>query len=208
MSRFIESIRVEGREPWLLPYHQKRVDETFAHFGAKGTLNLADIFDRLDHDEDGLYKLRVVYDLGNNHTAQLIPYAYSAIDSFRLVENNTVDYSFKTEDRGVFEQMKAKAKAAEIIIVKNGCITDTSYSNLIFLKDQTWYTPETCLLNGVQRQYLLETKKIEEAEITLQNLREFSHFQLINALNGFQDSFVYPLEAIGNLPQNSENEVF
>ncbi len=50
------------------------------------------------------------------------------------MENNTYDYSFKFEDRKEFENMKTKAKSEEIIIVKNNHITDTSYTNLLFLK--------------------------------------------------------------------------
>jgi 4-amino-4-deoxychorismate lyase len=52
-----------------------------------------------------------------------------------------------------------QSKTEEIIIVKNNCITDTSYTNLLFLKDEKWYTPSTYLLNGVMRQHLLKEKK-------------------------------------------------
>ena len=97
-----------------------------------------------------------------------------------------------------------KSKAEEIIIVKNNHITDTSFSNLLFLKGKDWFTPATYLLNGVQRQHLLKKKKIKEAEITLQNIREFSHFQLINSMNDFDDMFIYPIERIVNLPESLE----
>ena len=126
------------------------------------------------------------------------------IDSFQLVENNTYDYAFKFEDRKEFERMKTKAKTEEIIIVKNNCITDTSYTNLLFLKDEKWYTPSTYLLNGVMRQHLLATSKIKETEITLQNIKEFTHFQLINSMNDFDDMFIYPIERIVNLPESRE----
>lgn len=204
MSRFIESIKIEDQKAYLLDLHQKRVNDTFAHFGAEGSIDLENIFKKLEHDEDGLYKLRVVYDLQKNFQTQLIPYAIAEIDTFQLVENNTYDYSFKFEDRREFEIMKAKAKADEIIILKNNHVTDTSYSNLLFLKEEIWYTPSTYLLNGVQRQHLLAQKKIMQTEIALQNIREFSHFQLINALNDFDDMFIYPIERIINLPENKE----
>ena len=204
MYRFIESIKVEDQKIFLLEQHQHRVNETFAHFGKEGSLDLAKIFKNLAHDEDGLYKLRIVYDLDKNYKTQLIPYAIPEIESFQLVENNCFDYPFKFEERKEFEKMKAKAKSEEIIIVKNNHITDTSYTNLLFLKGKEWFTPSTYLLNGVQRQFLLKNKKIKETEITLQNMREFSHFQLINALNDFDDMFVYPIEKITNLPESSE----
>ena len=204
MSQFIESIKVEDQKAFLMEFHQKRVNDTFAHFGAQGSIDLEKIFKSLEHDEDGLYKLRIVYDLNRNFKHQMIPYAIPEIENFQLVENNSFDYSFKFEDRKEFEKMKTKAKTEEIIIVKNNHITDTSYTNILFLKGETWYTPTTYLLNGVMRQHLLEEKKIKEAEITLQNIRKFSHFQLINSMNDFDDMFIYPIERIVNLPESLE----
>ena len=204
MSRFIESIKIEDQKAFLLDLHQKRVNQTFAHFGKEGSIDLVKIFKNLEHDEDGLYKLRIVYDLDKKFTTQLIPYAIPEIENFQLVENNSYDYSFKFEDRKEFERMKTKAKTEEIIVVKNNHITDTSYSNILFLKGKEWFTPSTYLLNGVMRQHLLHEKKIKETEITLQNIKEFSHFQLINAMNDFDDMFIYPIERIVNLPESSD----
>lgn len=204
MFRFIESIKIEDQKAFLLDLHQKRVNQTFAHFGKEGSIDLAKIFKNLEHDEDGLYKLRIVYDLDKKFTTQLIPYAIPEIENFQLVENNSYDYSFKFEDRKEFERMKTKAKTEEIIVVKNNHITDTSYTNILFLKGKEWFTPTTYLLNGVMRQHLLHEKKIKETEITLQNIKEFSHFQLINAMNDFDDMFIYPIERIVNLPESSD----
>ena len=204
MSRFIESIKIEDQEVFLLELHQKRVNATFAHFGMENSIDLAKIIKDLKIDEDGFFKLRIVYDLNRNYKTQLIPYAVAEIDSFQLVENNSYDYSFKFEDRKEFERMKTKAKTEEIIVVKNNHITDTSYTNILFLKGKEWFTPTTYLLNGVMRQNLLHEKKIKETEITLQNIKEFSHFQLINAMNDFDDMFIYPIERIVNLPESSD----
>ncbi|AKK72426.1 aminodeoxychorismate lyase [Chryseobacterium sp. P1-3] len=204
MSQFIESIKVEDQEIFLLELHQKRVDQTFSHFGKEGSIDLAKIFKSLQHDEDGLFKLRIAYDLDKKIRTQMIPYAIPEINDFQLVENNSFDYSFKFEDRKELDKMKMKAKAEEIIIVKNNHITDTSFSNLLFLKGKDWFTPNSYLLNGVQRQNLLKHKKIKETEITLQNIKQFSHFQIINALNDFDDMFIYPIDRIINLPGNEE----
>ncbi|NHQ69893.1 aminotransferase class IV, partial [Elizabethkingia miricola] len=73
-----------------------------------------------------------------------------------------------------------------------------SYSNLIFRKDNEWYTPETFLLNGVMRQHLLKSGKIKTLEIGLKNIKEFSHFQMINAMIPFNTQ-EYPIALIQNL---------
>ena len=172
MSQFIESIKIEDQKIFLADLHQSRVNKTFEHFGKEGSVNIEEIYKNLQHDEDGLYKLRITYDLDRKFRTQMIPYAISEIDNFLLVENNSYDYSFKFEDRKELEKMKTLSKADEIIIVKNNHITCTSFSNLLFKKGKDWFTPTTYLLNGVQRQHLLKNKKIKEAEITPQNLKE------------------------------------
>ena len=95
MSHFIESIKIEDQEIFLLELHQKRVNTTLSHFGKEGSIDIAKIFKDLQHDEDGLYKMKITYDLNKNYRTQLIPYAISEIDDFQLVENNGYDYSFK-----------------------------------------------------------------------------------------------------------------
>lgn len=203
MSRFIESIKVEHQKMHLLEFHQHRVNQTFSHFGKMGSLDLMAIFKKLDLDEDGFFKFRIAYDLNKNYNCSLIPYALPEVESFALVEANQLDYAFKFEDRKELDRLKNSAKTEEIILVKNNHLTDTSISNLIFLKDKTWYCPDTHLLNGVMRQSLLKSKKIKECPITLQNLKDFSHFKIINAMNNLDDSFVYPIEKIKNLPESS-----
>ena len=200
MSRFIESIKVEDREIFLIEYHQKRVNDTFAHFEKECKINLLQIFKDLELDEDGLFKFKITYDLEGNYKEQLIPYAIPEIEDFELVSVEDLDYRFKYEDRKKLNQIKEKSSCEEVIIVVDNWITDTSFSNLIFLKDKKWYTPTTYLLNGVQRQNLLKTNQIEEIQITLDNIKEFTHFQIVNAMNDFDDMFVYPISKIRNLP--------
>ena len=208
MSRFIESIKVEDQKIFLKELHQKRMNDTFSHFGKECKIDIYSLFLNLEHDEDGLYKFRIEYDLENNFKTQIIPYVISELDDFELVIDNEIDYSFKSADRTQLQKLKDKSHADEVIIVKNNQITDTSYSNLLFLKDKTWVTPKSYLLNGVMRQNLLQSKEIKEAEITLDNIKDFTHFQLINALNDFDDMFIYPIEKIINLPKEESDLEF
>jgi len=208
MSRFIESIKVEDQKIFLKELHQKRMNDTFLYFGKECKIDIYSLFLNLEHDEDGLYKFRIEYDLENNFKTQIIPYVISELDDFELVIDDELDYRFKSADRTQLQKLKDKSHADEVIIVKNNQITDNSYSNLLFLKDKTWFTPKSYLLNGVMRQNLLHSKEIKEAEITLDNIKEFTHFQLINALNNFDDIFIYPIEKIINLPKEESDLEF
>ncbi|MCD9854364.1 aminotransferase class IV [Epilithonimonas sp. JDS] len=208
MSRFIESIKVEDQKIFLTELHQKRMNDTFSNFGKECKIDIKSLFLNLEHDEDGLYKFRIEYDLENNFKTQILPHAISEHDDFELVTDNEIDYSFKSADRIQFQKLKEKRGAEEIIIIKENQITDTSYSNLLFLKDKIWFTPKTYLLNGVMRQSLLASKKIKQTEITIENIKEFSHFQLINAMNDFDEMFIYPIEKIINLPKEETDLEF
>jgi 4-amino-4-deoxychorismate lyase len=70
----------------------------------------------------------------------------------------------------------------DILIVKNGLITDTSYSNVAFFDGQLWFTPHQPLLPGTARARLLHEGCLQEAKITLTDLHRFEKCSLINAM--------------------------
>ncbi len=199
MYQFIESIKIENGQAFLLNLHQQRIYQTFANFHHKCIINLHTLLSSLQLPQKGLYKWRIVYNLNGDFEHQFIPYSFTEIKDFELVENNEINYSFKYLDRTHLDTMKKQSLTQEIIIVKKGFISDTTFSNLIFLKDDIWHTPKTFLLNGVQRLNLIHLGIIQETEINLENLKEFSHFQIINAMNGFNSSFIYPINKIINI---------
>jgi len=199
MYQFIESIKIKNGQAFLLNLHQQRVYQTFANFHHKCIINLHALFSSLQPPQKGLYKWRFIYNLNGDFEHQFIPYSFTEIKDFELVENNEIDYYFKYLDRTHLDTMKKQSLAQEIIIVKKGFITDTTFSNLIFLKNGIWHTPKTFLLNGVQRFNLIHLGIIQETEINLEKLKEFSHFQIINAMNDFNSSFIYPINKIINI---------
>jgi 4-amino-4-deoxychorismate lyase len=144
----------------------------------------------------GLIKCRVIY---GEQIEQVVFEKYEAKnhDSFYLVHSN-INYAHKFLERSTFIQLKSSLPASsEIIIVQNGNITDTSYSNLIF-KDLNgkWWTPESYLLAGTQREFLLDQAIISEKSITTENLHSFTHFMMINALLDFDESRAIPIDSI------------
>ena len=199
MYQFIESIKIENGQAFLLNLHQQRIYQTFANFHHKCIINLHALLSSLQPPQKGLYKWRIIYNLNGDFEYQFVPYSFTEIKDFELVDNNEINYSFKYFDRTHLDTMKKQSLAQEIIIVKKGFITDTTFSHLIFLKNGIWHTPKTFLLNGVQRLNLIHLGIIQETEINLEKLKEFSHFQIINAMNDFNSSFIYPINKIINI---------
>lgn len=188
MSRFIESIGVLHGEIRNLAFHQKRMNETYwTFFGKENSMDLNEILNDSSFPLYGKFKCRIVY-AEEVLDIQFMPYEIRPLDSFALVENNALDYRWKYDNRQVFERMKKDVNENEIIIVQNGEITDTSYSNLVFFDGENWVTPTTYLLNGTMRQSLLESKQIIEKPIQVEDLHRFVSFKMINAMMNLEES--------------------
>lgn len=190
MSRLIETVCVQNGEIRNLEFHQKRLDRSrWKLFALDDEINLEVLIKAKLKDFSPTEKLkcRIVY--GEKiESVELIPYQIKPIHSVRLVENNEIEYPFKFTDRSAFELMKDSVTEDEIIIVKNGQITDTSYSNLVFFDGENWITPVSYLLNGTMRQSLLKSGKIIEDEVNPKDLNRFFKFKLINAMMDLDES--------------------
>lgn len=136
----------------------------------------------MDPDPHILYKFRIVYD-DKIQEVSLSGYEPKQIRKVKLIDASHIDYSFKYADRSAFNSLFEEAgDCDEIIITRNGFVTDTSYANLVFFKNEKIYTPANPLLNGTKRQLLLEQKIIKEIPLKVQEIKEYSHFGLINAM--------------------------
>lgn len=196
IRRFIESVcLIDGvfRNP---DFHRLRMEATKAAFpDIIGKINLYDFLYHLEIPQNGKFKLRIIYSK-EIERFEIIPYEIKQLNSFKLIENNTIEYPFKFEDRRVFDELKNGVDEDEIILVKNGEITDTTYSNLVFKAGTDWITPRSFLLNGTMRQSLLELQRIREETIRIADLKYFSVFKLINALMDLQESPELPVSCI------------
>lgn len=196
MSRFIESICILDGEIRNLEYHQQRMNHSrYKLFGLMDELDVSEIIQIDENQKSGKFKCRIVY-AESIEEIQILPYQIRPIHSVRLVENNAIEYRFKFEDRQAFAYLKDSVSEDEIIIIQNGQITDTSYSNLVFFDGEKWITPTTYLLNGTMRQSLLQTKQIIEKPIQVEDLNRFESFKLINAMMDLEESLELPISMI------------
>ncbi len=191
MSLFFESIKIENRKPTNLSFHNERFNKTRRDvLKISNEINLKDVISVQDNLKNTIYKCRVFYDY-EIHKVEFIEYVKKNISKLIIVHANLISYRYKYTDRSVIERLKrdnTKHKEEEILIVKNGLITDTSYSNVCFYDGIRWVTPIEPLLYGTQRSKLLKEKRIFEKEIWISDLPFYKQIKLINAMIDFDEA--------------------
>jgi len=138
--------------------------------------------------ERTIFKCRITY-AKHIEKIEFLPYQIPTISSLKLVINDEIDYSYKFSDRSQLNRLYEKrGDSDDILIVKHGLITDTSYANVLFYNGKEWLTPTHPLLKGTQRARLLDQEIIRVAEIRLEDLHHFKKARLINAMICFEDA--------------------
>ena len=111
-----------------------------------------------------------------------VDYIYKEIKTVKLVDIGNWDYSYKYADRSFMTNLLNENKDFdEVIMVKNGFITDCTIANLAFFDGTNWFTPSMPLLKGIKRQQLLNSQEIMEREIRVEDLKNYEGVCLINA---------------------------
>ncbi|WP_069470354.1 aminotransferase class IV [Candidatus Marithrix sp. Canyon 246] len=180
----LETIKIINGIPQHLEFHNQRLNYTRQHFNSQSnTIDLKQFI--VAPSTNGIYKCRVIYS-NTIEDIQYSSYTDRQFKTFQTVIANDINYQFKYLNRDALNQLQAGARGADdILIIKNGFITDTSIANLAFYDDKKWITPTTPLLEGTTRARLLKQKKIIAAPIRLENIKKYSKMALMNALLGF-----------------------
>jgi 4-amino-4-deoxychorismate lyase len=123
-------------------------------------------------------------------------YIPKVINSLKLV-NASPDYAFKFSDRRELNNLlNLREECEEVLIVRNGYITDTTYSNVVLQKGDELYTPHNPILNGTKRQKLLQEGSISEKIIKIESLKEYSRIYLINTMLDIEDNISVTVDMI------------
>lgn len=197
MSRFIETIKCKDGNLENLKYHNLRFNKTRNEvFGMKDEVEIQKIVNVPKYANSGVFKCRIIYST-KIEKIEFIAHEYRKITSLKLVECNEIEYSHKYEDRILLNQLYQKrGNCDDILIIKNGNVTDSFYANAVFYDDKNWFTPDTPLLHGTQRAKLLEENKIIETSITLKNITEYSCIGLINAMQNLKNMPIISIDKI------------
>lgn len=183
MPLLLETIRIEDGQIHNLSYHQARCDQSRQIlFHSTDTLDLSSI---IDAPKAGVYRCRIVYGI-SLHSVEYIPYVPKEITSLRIVSSD-IDYRFKYADRKALDALLlANKDVDEVIIEKNGYLTDTTIANIAFYDGSQWFTPEVPLLKGTMRAKLIEEGFLQTKNIQREDLAEYTQVALMNAMIGFK----------------------
>jgi 4-amino-4-deoxychorismate lyase len=197
MSLLLETIRVVNRTFQSLFYHQQRVEVAMIrHFPHQKPILLDSELVIPEYLDNNIYKCRVLYDVKINKV-EFLPYTIRPVQSLALVEiPSDVDYSFKWAERSWLDRLKQSTAADDILMVRNGWLTDTSYANIALWDGYGWFTPRRPLLEGTKRARLLAEGILKIADIKPKDLTDFQYVKLLNAMMDFEES---PLIAVQNI---------
>jgi len=181
-NEFLETIRVEDGIYFHLSYHQNRYEKVLKTLNAK---NIQKLETYLDAPKKGLYRCRLRYNSQKIVAVEYLEYKKREISSLKLVYDDEIDYSFKYSQRKNIDKLFAlRENCDDIVIVKNGFITDTSISNIAFF-DGKWKTPASPLLKGTTRARYLNEGKLIETDIKVIDINNFTKVALLNAMIDF-----------------------
>lgn len=181
-----ETIAILNGKPQNLEYHQERMNKAVEFlFKNANMLNLAEIIQIPKEYQTGLVRCRIDYNQ-QDYKILFAPYQKREIKSYQCVYLDNIDYQFKYSNRANFE--KIKTDKDEVIIIQNNKVTDCRIGNLLFLKENIWYSPKDYLLKGTQLSYLLAQNKIMLKEININEIHQYEKIMMINAMNPFDES--------------------
>lgn len=184
-----ETICVENRQLKNLSYHEARLNRTRRElWGYQDHWSLAELIEIPDSIENEMYKCRLAFNEEIDNI-KWEPYNRRTIRKIQRVYHESIDYSFKYEDRTELNTLFAQRNDAdEILIIKNGMVTDSLYCNVAFSDGEQWFTPSTPLLPGTQRAFLLDSGIIQEADISETDIPKYRWIKLFNAMVSWENA--------------------
>jgi len=181
----IETICIRNGKVQNISAHNQRCHQARAAvFGRGRKINLRSYIDN-DKAIWPVTKCRITY---GHQVADVTyePYLMKDIASLRLVDIGDYTYGHKYQDRSQLAAFYSQRQTSDdILMVKDGLITDSYYANVALRKHSKWYTPKKPLLEGTMRAKLLAKGKIEVRDIYAKKLHTYERVRLFNAMIPF-----------------------
>lgn len=197
MLQLIETICFENAQFQRIKLHEERMNSSRRHlFGSRNQLLLTPLLKIPASLYEHKVRCRVTYST-SIEDIEYEQYFSKNIRSLKLVWDDSIEYSYKFKDREALNKLLyLRGNADEVLIVKNGMLSDTSFTNIVFLKNCRWFTPEFPLLAGTKRADYLDKKLILTATIRPEDLNQYEGAKLINSMRSFEEENVIPISQI------------
>ncbi len=184
MPLLLETIKIEDGVICNLPYHQARCNKSRkALFHSANQLELSSVI--IPPQKKGIYRCRILYN-ETIDSIEYIPYTPKEIHHLKIIPSS-IAYDHKYANREALNHLLTSEKHVdEIIIEKDGYLTDTTIANIAFYNGKQWITPQTPLLEGTMRAKLLHENFLQTKNIKKEDLKNYTHFALMNAMLGFK----------------------
>ncbi|MDN5212069.1 aminotransferase class IV [Fulvivirgaceae bacterium BMA12] len=188
MCRLLESIKITASGVENLERHNERLNASRLEiFGLENQLDLSAFVQSPPLTGEEIIKCRVIY-AEEVIKIEYISYCKKDIKTLKVVYDDEVNYAFKFEDRSHLNRLYGlKGECDDVLIIKDGMVTDFSYGNIVFYDGNQWITPGQPLLAGTMRAELIKSGRIVEKNVTPDDLNQYQSFKLINALLGFDE---------------------
>jgi 4-amino-4-deoxychorismate lyase len=192
MYRFFETIKIENGRVLNLDYHLQRMMRTCLTFDLNQNVAIEPILSLSNMSFDNAYHSRCKLSYDNSgYNFDFSELVSRRVTSLKIVLDDSFSYSHKFCDRRNINALFDKREDCDdVLIVKNGQLTDTSIANILLFDGSSWVTPDSPLLNGTCRQRLIDEGRIEVRQILLSDLKSYSSIMLINALRDFNEAEV------------------
>ena len=186
MYQFLETIQLRDGEFNRLNLHQQRMQGAVSAFYPDVSVpSLSKQLSEMDFPADGLFKCRVIYD-SEIRKIEFLPYTLPVIRSLRIVETDIDSLPYKMADRSGYQALFAKrGDRDDVLILKNGLLTDTSYCNIALYDGSQWVTPALPLIQGVNRAQLINDRRVITKDLSSDDLLNYKQIRLFNALIEF-----------------------
>jgi len=190
-----ETILVENKIPFLFDYHLKRLENSadFFLFYYRGKIVENNILRFIGLHKEQTYKLKVVLNKWGGITlipaeVKPLPAETKVILSPTRVKTTERFQYFKTTERKLYDsELKKYSQAgfSEVIYLnEKEEVAEGSFTNIVVKKGKNLFTPpiEAGILNGVYRQYLIDSTKISVRTLSVSDIQSAEEVFLINSV--------------------------
>ena len=122
--------------------------------------------------------------------------ALRRIASVALVRADGLDYRYKYADRSTLEELRRGSGCDEVVLLQEGFLTDSSFSNIVLGDASGLYTPDRPLLAGTRRAELLRTGRVTARPIRAEELKHYAYLWFVNAMVGLEDDLCFSVKNI------------